>query len=128
VLDVFGALADRGVELRILHGRPPSGPFASALAVRSRLRSRLELRECPRLHFKAVVIDGRLLYLGSANFTGAGLGARGSGKRNFEIGLLTDDDYLLDSVQARFDAVWTGKECGSCRLRAKCPGPLDTSR
>ena len=83
------------------------------------------MRECPRVHLKLVAIDGRLLYLGSANFTGAGLGARGDGRRNFELGLLTGDDHLLDMAQARFDAIWSGRECGSCKLRRECPKPLD---
>jgi hypothetical protein len=65
------------------------------------------------------------LYLGSANFTGAGLGAKAEGRRNFELGIVTDDDLLLDAIQARFDRIWTGRECGNCRLRALCPAPLD---
>jgi phosphatidylserine/phosphatidylglycerophosphate/cardiolipin synthase-like enzyme len=34
---------------------------------------------------KVVLIDGSRLYLGSANLTGAGMGLRGTGKRNFEL-------------------------------------------
>ena len=75
-----------------------------------------------------IAVDGAYLYLGSANFTGAGLGARGDGRRNFEMGLVTDDDVLLDSAQQRFDRIWTGRECGACRLRAECPAPLDVRR
>jgi phosphatidylserine/phosphatidylglycerophosphate/cardiolipin synthase-like enzyme len=126
ILETFEQLANRGVELRILHGRAPSGPFREELARRRELGKRLSLRECPRVHLKTIVIDGRLLYLGSANFTGAGLGARGAGKRNFEIGILTDDEHMLDDVQAHFDAIWSGRECGSCQLRRLCPKPLDT--
>jgi phosphatidylserine/phosphatidylglycerophosphate/cardiolipin synthase-like enzyme len=74
---------------------------------------------------KLVAVDGRLLYLGSANFTGAGLGAKGEGRRNFEMGLLTDDDVWLDAAQARFDAIWSGSECKGCRLRRECPKPID---
>jgi phosphatidylserine/phosphatidylglycerophosphate/cardiolipin synthase-like enzyme len=126
ILETLEQLADRGVELRILHGRPPSGPFREELARRKQLVKRLHLRECPRVHLKTLVIDGRLLYLGSANFTGAGLGARGAAKRNFELGILTDDEHMLDDVQAHFDAIWSGRECGSCQLRRLCPKPLDT--
>ena len=66
-----------------------------------------------------------LVYLGSANWTGAGLGAKGSGRRNFEIGIVTDDAPLLDQLQAMYDRVWSGRECGACKLRDVCPGPLD---
>src|SRR3989442_193415 len=72
-----------------------------------------------------VVVEGAALYLGSANFTGAGLGAKGDGRRNFEMGILTDDDVLLDAAQARFERIWSGKECGACKLRHVCPKPLD---
>jgi len=122
----FEELTGRGVEVRILHGALPSRPFRASLARRKNLKTpRFELRHCPRVHLKLIVVDGSFLYLGSANFTGAGLGARGDGRRNFELGLSTDDDVLLDATQARFDRIWSGRECGACRLRSSCPGPLD---
>jgi phosphatidylserine/phosphatidylglycerophosphate/cardiolipin synthase-like enzyme len=124
ILDTLETLVSRGVELRILHGRPPSGPFKEQLRRRPALR--LPLRECPRVHMKVVAVDGRALYLGSANFTGAGIGARSERRRNFELGVLTDDEHLLDQVQARYDAIWSGRECGSCALRRECPKPIDT--
>jgi phosphatidylserine/phosphatidylglycerophosphate/cardiolipin synthase-like enzyme len=83
------------------------------------------MRQCPRVHFKAVVIDGAQLYLGSANWTGAGLGAKGEGRRNFELGFVTADDLLLDQVQSLYEEVWRGARCAGCRLRQDCPGPLD---
>lgn len=128
VLDVLADLVARGVEVRILHGRPPSGPFARELRARRGLRQKLALRECPRVHLKLVAVDGRALYLGSANFTGAGLGARDPGRRNFELGILTDDEHLLDRAQSHFDDIWSGRECGACKLRSKCPKPIDTLR
>ncbi len=82
------------------------------------------MRRCPRVHLKVVVVDGAVLYLGSANWTGAGLGAKGTGRRNFELGFVTDDAPLLDQIQALYERIWTGGECHECRLRAECPGPL----
>jgi phosphatidylserine/phosphatidylglycerophosphate/cardiolipin synthase-like enzyme len=122
----FEELVGRGVEVRMLHGAMPSRPFRASLARRRRLKdSRFELRHCPRVHLKMIAVDGNYLYLGSANFTGAGLGAKEDGRRNFELGIATDDDVLLDAAQLRFDRIWSGRECGSCRLRSSCPGPLD---
>jgi phosphatidylserine/phosphatidylglycerophosphate/cardiolipin synthase-like enzyme len=122
----FQDLVRRGVEIRVLHGAPPSRPFRESLRRRAELvPPRFELRHCPRVHLKMIAVDGAFLYLGSANFTGAGLGAKGDGRRNFEMGLSTDDDVLLDATQSRFDRIWTGKECGACRLRSVCPAPLD---
>jgi phosphatidylserine/phosphatidylglycerophosphate/cardiolipin synthase-like enzyme len=127
ILDTLQSLCDRGVQVRILHATPPSGPFRDELAGRAaRLtRPRFEMRLCPRVHMKMIAIDGALLYLGSANFTGAGLGAKGDGRRNFELGIATDDEWMLDRAQARFEAIWRGGECGACKLRRECPGPLD---
>jgi phosphatidylserine/phosphatidylglycerophosphate/cardiolipin synthase-like enzyme len=126
ILQTFEALAARGVELRILHGALPSRPFREALAKRRALaRGALAMRHCPRVHLKVIAVDGRALYLGSANFTGAGLGAKGEGRRNFEMGILTDDEGMLDAAQERFEQIWSGKECGGCKLRAVCPRPLD---
>jgi phosphatidylserine/phosphatidylglycerophosphate/cardiolipin synthase-like enzyme len=129
MLEILAEQASRGIEIRILHASPPSGPFRAELrrlpALRRAAAGTFALRLCPRVHCKAVVIDGTLLYLGSANWTGAGLGARGEGRRNFELGLVSRDDLLLDEVQAYFDRIWRGAECGACKLRDRCPRPLD---
>jgi phosphatidylserine/phosphatidylglycerophosphate/cardiolipin synthase-like enzyme len=124
VLAALAELAQKGVELRILHAEQPSRPFRAELARQRGLAKVLERRVCPRVHMKAVIVDGALLYLGSANWTGAGLGARGSGRRNFELGVLTDDGPLLDQVQGIYDHLWRGGECGTCKLRDLCPAPI----
>jgi phosphatidylserine/phosphatidylglycerophosphate/cardiolipin synthase-like enzyme len=125
VLEQLDQLAARGVELRLLHAEIPSGPFRREIAQHPRLvAGDLALRRCPRVHLKAVIVDGELLYLGSANWTGAGLGAKGSGRRNFELGFVTDDAQLLDQIQAMYERIWSGGECGTCKLRHECPGPL----
>lgn len=130
ILDTLQSLCDRGVHVRLLHATRPSQMFRAELSARStRLRSpQFQMRECPRVHLKIVAVDGARLYLGSANFTGAGLGAKGDGRRNFEMGIFTDDEWMLDLVQERFDFIWRGGECGSCRLRRECPLPLDGLR
>lgn len=127
VLEVFSALAQREVELRILHAAQPSGPFRRSFDRRARLyRGGLELRQCPRVHLKTVIVDGRVCYLGSANWTGAGLGAKGEGRRNFELGLVTEDEDVIDQVQAMYEAIWSGRMCKGCKLRASgCEAPLD---
>jgi threonine/homoserine/homoserine lactone efflux protein len=127
ILDTLQSLCDRNVSVRLLHASPPSRPFREELAARAaRLpRPQFEMRACPRVHMKMIAIDGALLYLGSANFTGAGLGAKGDGRRNFEMGILTDDEWMLDEAQARFDRIWRGTECAGCGLRRECPAPLD---
>lgn len=126
VLEIFDALASRGVELRILHAGFPSRAFRDEFDRHERLvQGGLELRQCPRVHFKAVIVDGRWLYLGSANWTGAGLGGKGESRRNFELGVWTQDEALLDEVQAYFDALWRGGGCVGCDRRDVCDTPID---
>jgi phosphatidylserine/phosphatidylglycerophosphate/cardiolipin synthase-like enzyme len=126
VLEDFDELAAAGVDLRILHAGFPSQAFRDAFDARPRLvRGGLQIRMCPRVHLKAVIIDGRQLYLGSANWTGAGLGAKGDRNRNFELGFLTEDEALLDEVQGLFDHLWRGGECAGCGRRDVCDAPLD---
>jgi phosphatidylserine/phosphatidylglycerophosphate/cardiolipin synthase-like enzyme len=121
--EVLGDLAKRGVEVRVLHAAEPSRPLAAELAGGS--ATGVLRRQCPRVHLKMIAVDGRRLYLGSANLTGAGLGAKREGRRNFEMGIVTDDDAMLDVAQERFDRIWRGAECASCKLRRECPKPLD---
>lgn len=126
VLSAFNELSARGVELRLLHAAPPSRVFIRDFDEQPQLvAGGLELRQCPRNHLKLVIVDGQHLYLGSANWTGAGLGAKHPEKRNFELGFLTEDERLLDVAQDTFNAIWSGRECGACRLRDTCPMPLD---
>ncbi len=129
IVALLADLADRGVELRLLHAELPSGPFREEIANHPRLvAGGLALARCPRVHMKAVIVDGALLYLGSANWTGAGLGAKGAGRRNFELGIVTDDGLLLDQVQSLYERVWSGAECAGCKLKDLCPGPLSELR
>jgi len=130
IVDVLGELEAAGIEIRLLHAGTPSRAFRQELARRPRAArnpgaGRMQMRLCPRVHLKAVMVDGAFLYLGSANFTGAGLGAKGAGRRNFELGFITDDALMLDDVQELFDRIWMGRECAACKLRSECPQPLD---
>lgn len=55
----------------------------------------------------------------------ATLSAKADGRRNFEMGILTTYEHAIERAQGRFDAIWSGKECGACKLRHVCPAPLD---
>jgi phosphatidylserine/phosphatidylglycerophosphate/cardiolipin synthase-like enzyme len=126
IVEVFRKLAEGGVEIRLLHAGTPS---ESALRELKRaLPKRLTIRRCPRLHAKAVVVDCRAMYLGSANLTGAGLGAKADGRRNFELGIWTSAPALIDGVLEHFNALWEGRRCESCRRKDVCPVPLEEPR
>lgn len=125
IADLFAQLSRRGVVVKLLHAELPSRPFREAFDKHERLTSGgLGLKLCPRVHFKAVLIDGAWLYLGSANLTGAGLGAKHANGRNFELGFVTEDFDTIDRVSALFEAVWNGAQCRSCRLHDVCPDPI----
>jgi len=129
VLEDLEELSARGVELRILHASLPSRPFRDEFDRHPRLvRGGLELRMCPRVHLKTVIVDAEQIYFGSANWTGAGLGAKGEGRRNFELGILSRDEALIDQVQAMYDSIWRGEPCAGCRLRDECEAPLADAR
>jgi len=123
IIALFKSLADRGVEIRVLHAGVPSGPVLQEL--RRSVPRGVTIRRCPRLHAKAVIIDCGAMYLGSANLTGAGLGAKSATRRNFELGVWTTSSSLIDSVHGYFNALWEGRHCESCGRRKVCPVPLE---
>jgi phosphatidylserine/phosphatidylglycerophosphate/cardiolipin synthase-like enzyme len=123
IVQVLRTLADKGVEIRLLHAGVPSS--AALRELKRKLPDGLTIRRCPRLHAKAVIIDSASMYLGSANLTGAGLGAKSDGRRNFELGIWTQSPALIDGVLERFNALWEGARCESCKRRDVCPVPLE---
>ena len=123
IVEVFRRLAAKGVEIRLLHAGTPSS--AALRELRRALPTGLTIRRCPRLHSKAVVVDCRTMYLGSANLTGAGLGAKGEGRRNFEMGVWTQSPALIDAVLDEFNALWEGRRCDGCGRKDVCPVPLE---
>jgi len=124
VVHLLARLGGRGVAVRVLHSGVPSGPFLEELKTIE--PHAFEMRRCTRTHFKAAIVDGQRLYLGSANLTGAGLGAKSEGRRNFEVGLVTADPALVDTVADLFEAIWSGALCEACRRRDHCPVPLES--
>lgn len=123
IVEVFRRLAQKGVEIRLLHAGTPSS--AALRELRRALPTGLTIRRCPRLHSKAVVVDCRTMYLGSANLTGAGLGAKADCRRNFELGVWTQSPALIDAVLDEFNALWEGRRCDGCGRKDVCPVPLE---
>ncbi|MCL2640362.1 MAG: phospholipase D-like domain-containing protein [Phycisphaerales bacterium] len=126
IVSVFRRLAERGVEIRILHAGTPSS--AALVELKRELPRGLMIRRCPRLHAKVVIVDASVMYLGSANLTGAGLGAKGEGKRNFEMGVMTSEPRMIEAVSEQMNMLWEGRRCGKCRRKEVCPVPLEEPR
>ncbi len=90
-LEILSDLVRRHVEIRLLHAKEPGPAFRKDFDKYPNLIKGMERILCPRVHLKAVVIDGGFAYSGSANLTGAGMGAKSEPKRHFEAGIITTD-------------------------------------
>ena len=123
-LALIAQLIRRGVEVRLIHAKEPGPNFREDFDKYPVLFDGLERALCPRVHFKMLVFDGKEVYVGSANLTGAGIGMKGKDKRNFEAGILTDDSEIVEQAMNQFDEVWRGKHCKSCKRRDYCPDPI----
>jgi phosphatidylserine/phosphatidylglycerophosphate/cardiolipin synthase-like enzyme len=119
-LEVLSDLIGRGVSVRLLHAGEAGRNFRNDFDRYPNLIEGLERLQCPRVHFKAVVVDGRFAYTGSANLTGAGMGAKNENRRNFESGIITDEKSLVNKIMAQFDEIWMGNRCAPCRRKEFC--------
>lgn len=119
-LQVLSELIEDGVSIRIIHAKEPGPAFRKDFDRFPNLIEGLEMILCPRAHFKTVIIDGVAAYTGSANLTGAGMGAKSEFRRNFESGILTDDRSLIKPLMDQFDRLWIGGNCEPCQRKDYC--------
>ncbi|MBN1437315.1 MAG: phospholipase D family protein [Sedimentisphaerales bacterium] len=120
LLEVLSDLIDNHVAIRLLHAKEPGPAFRRDFDRYPSLLTGLERILCPRVHFKSVIVDGRFAYSGSANLTGAGMGAKNANRRNFEAGFITTDLELIEPIMEQFDSVWRGEHCPGCRRKEFC--------
>ena len=125
-LEILSDLINAGVAIRLMHAKEPGPRFRADFdrypnLIQSDLIERIL---CPRIHTKAIVIDGKQAFIGSANLTGAGLGAKGEHKRNFEAGMLTSDRHHLRELMQWIDQLYLGELCHKCQRRSVCPDPI----
>ncbi len=124
-LEVLSDLIENGVMVRLVHAKEPGPAFRTDFDRYPSLIGGLERLLCPRVHFKTVVIDGVFAYSGSANLTGAGMGAKSPLRRNFENGIITDEPDLIKKIMDQFDSVWMGQFCDRCARTQFCPDRQD---
>ena len=123
-LGILAELIGRGVEIRLIHAKEPGPNFREDFDRYPRLAKMLERVMCPRVHFKIIVIDQKICYVGSANLTGAGMGMKSLYRRNFEAGIITDASDIVNAAIEEFDKVWRGGECKKCQRHKYCPDPI----
>ncbi len=92
---------DAGVDVRILMAHPTDVDQNAADALELRNRGfPVRFLRSPTLHAKMLVVDQRLAYVGSINFT------RPSMDQNREIGVLTDDATVVAALHTQAEADW----------------------
>ena len=123
-LEVLDGMLKRGVELRLIHAKEPGPNWRDDFDRYPDLWTGMDRVLCPRVHFKCIIVDWHVAYFGSANLTGAGMGAKSEKKRNFENGVLTDDPALINPLVEQFDSVWRGAFCRECGRRDHCGDPV----
>jgi phosphatidylserine/phosphatidylglycerophosphate/cardiolipin synthase-like enzyme len=115
-----------GVRVRLLHSGVPSENFLAELRGTGLWKHPgFSMRRCPRVHLKLAVVDGRAAYLGTANLTGAGLGAKSEQRRNFEAGIWSESPELVERLGRFFLSIWDGALCEGCGRAKHCPQPLE---
>lgn len=126
LLEILADLVEAGVTVRLMHAKEPGPRFRADFDKYPALLTsgRFERVLCPRIHTKAIVIDGKHAFIGSANLTGAGLGAKGAHKRNFEAGFLTGNPNHLAELMDWIDHLYLGEFCAKCQRRSLCPDPI----
>ena len=123
-LGLLAELIKKGVEIRLVHAKEPGPAFREDFDKYPILAKRLERVLCPRVHFKIIVIDCEICYVGSANMTGAGMGMKSANRRNFEAGILTDEPEVVAAAMEEYDKVWRGEMCRKYQRKQYCSDPI----
>ena len=71
---------------------------------------KLEIRQNDHVHMKVFIYDDKTAYIGSANLTGAAIGKRSSRQRNYEAGVLVQNNEIFDAAATHFKEVWDAPE------------------
>jgi len=119
-LKILSELIEQGVSVRLIHAKEPGPMFRQDFDQYPNLFANLERVLCPRVHFKCIIVDGSFAYTGSANLTGAGMGAKSKNRRNFESGIITTDSNMIEQIMNQFDLIWMGKMCRDCDRKEYC--------
>jgi phosphatidylserine/phosphatidylglycerophosphate/cardiolipin synthase-like enzyme len=110
VIDALVAATKRGVDVKILLEREPSGTVGGNTAIFLKLREvglNVKLTTPFKfvfVHEKSFVIDGQLAIISTANITGSSFGA------NREYQVFLDDAPRVSEVARVFDADWNNQE------------------
>jgi len=119
-LEILSDLIRNDTSIRLIHAKEPGPNFRRDFDKYPNLITGMERILCPRIHLKSVIVDGKFAYTGSANLTGAGMGAKSKNRRNFEIGFITTDKTFIKKIADQFDQIWMGTHCKQCGRKKHC--------
>lgn len=121
IVQILKELCKRDIYVALLFSSEPSRSFLDEIH-KHKLHSNSNFywTKCIRVHFKCVIIDERIAYTGSANLTGAGIGAKSIYKRNFEMGFMTADRTVIKTMIDTFTRITERKECSGCKRKEFC--------
>ncbi len=102
VADTLGALAGRGVRVRVLlpPAEDPADPQVAAMTALSRQGVQVRRLARPYPHAKLIVVDGRGVFIGSQNLSAAALGD------NRELGIVLTDSAIVRRAAEVFQSDW----------------------
>ena len=109
--------AEQGVSVQIIYSDPTRNVLDR---VHENKTANFSTCYCNRNHAKAVIIDDKFAYIGSANVTDAGLGQPVISPGNFELGFLTDDTKIISSLNDYFSKIIKGDYCEKCHRKDNC--------
>ena len=117
--------AKKGVEVKVVY-LSMSGGMQEEFDVKAygSTIGNFQIKQCVRNHVKMVMVDDRLVYIGSANVTPAGIAQGVFTPGNFELGILSEDPAIVKSAQEAFESVWNGSCCQDCHRRQSCEHPI----
>jgi len=124
LLSLLSDKVDQGIIIRLIHAKEPGRNFKEDFDKYPNLWKGIERVLCPRVHFKIMVFDMDVAYIGSANLTGAGMGMKSEANRNFEAGILTNNPALVENAVNHFDSIWMGTYCKACKRKTYCGDPV----
>lgn len=91
--------ARRGVEVKALLAPNISGNLPAADTLRLAHGQARYLAQ-PYEHAKATIVDGKVVYIGSINYTATSM------DKNRELGILTKQDDIVKQMETEFDRFW----------------------
>lgn len=117
LIKILADMSNAGIDIRFIYSSAPSRRLLDELKY---MKHKIKFYKCIRNHIKAIIVDDAEIFLGSANFTGAGIGAKSETKRNFELGFIFKNKIIIEKVSKLFYNIINNAFCQKCALYKIC--------